>query len=164
MSNSEPTQRIVITGSSSGFGLLTAKSLLTLGYEVVATMRDSTTRNASKAAELRTFSADTAPHALRERADRRQRRLRDAAGRFTNIGQPANWIAADIVRIVDGRLAAHWDVIQDQATREESKSGLLMFKAGFLPVHPVSRTGTPRRAAVPPPTRGVTLHDNWNRR
>jgi NAD(P)-dependent dehydrogenase (short-subunit alcohol dehydrogenase family) len=59
MSNSEPTQRIVITGSSSGFGLLTVKSLLTLGYEVVATMRDSTTRNASKAAELRAFSADT---------------------------------------------------------------------------------------------------------
>ena len=59
MSNSESTQRIVITGSSSGFGLLTAKSLLTLGYEVVATMRDSTTRNASKAAQLRAFSADT---------------------------------------------------------------------------------------------------------
>ena len=62
MSNRESTQRtqrIVITGSSSGFGLLTAKSLLTLGYEVVATMRDSTTRNASKAAELRAFSADT---------------------------------------------------------------------------------------------------------
>jgi NAD(P)-dependent dehydrogenase (short-subunit alcohol dehydrogenase family) len=57
MSNSESTQRIVITGSSSGFGLLTAKSLLTLGYEVVATMRDSTTRNASKAAELRAFSS-----------------------------------------------------------------------------------------------------------
>jgi NAD(P)-dependent dehydrogenase (short-subunit alcohol dehydrogenase family) len=55
MSNSEPTQRIVITGSSSGFGLLTAKSLLTLGYEVVATMRDSTTRKPSKAAELRAF-------------------------------------------------------------------------------------------------------------
>ena len=34
MSNSESTQRIVITGSSSGFGLFTAKSLLTLGYEV----------------------------------------------------------------------------------------------------------------------------------
>jgi NAD(P)-dependent dehydrogenase (short-subunit alcohol dehydrogenase family) len=59
MSNSEPTQRIVITGSSSGFGLLTAKSLLTLGYEVVATMRDSATRKPSKAAELRAFSADT---------------------------------------------------------------------------------------------------------
>ena len=52
-------------------------------------------------------------------------------GRFTNIGQPANWIAADIVRIEDGLLAEHWDVIQDEATREESKSGLPMFKAEF---------------------------------
>jgi NAD(P)-dependent dehydrogenase (short-subunit alcohol dehydrogenase family) len=59
MSNSESTQRIVITGSGSGFGLLTAKSLLTLGYVVVATMRDSTTHNASKAAELSSYSTDT---------------------------------------------------------------------------------------------------------
>jgi predicted SnoaL-like aldol condensation-catalyzing enzyme len=52
-------------------------------------------------------------------------------GRFTNIGQPANWIAADIVRIEEGLLAEHWDVIQDEATREESKSGLPMFKDEF---------------------------------
>ena len=52
-------------------------------------------------------------------------------GRFTNIGQPANGIAADIVRIEDGLLAEHWDVIQDEATREESKSGLPMFKDEF---------------------------------
>ena len=52
-------------------------------------------------------------------------------GRFANIPQPANWIAADIVRIEDGRLAEHWDVIQDEATREESDSGLPMFKAEF---------------------------------
>jgi predicted SnoaL-like aldol condensation-catalyzing enzyme len=52
-------------------------------------------------------------------------------GRFTNIGQPANWIAADIVRIEDSLLAEHWDVIQDEATREESKSGLPMFKEEF---------------------------------
>jgi predicted SnoaL-like aldol condensation-catalyzing enzyme len=52
-------------------------------------------------------------------------------GRFSNIGQPANWIAADIVRVEDGLLAEHWDVIQDEATREESKSGLPMFKAEF---------------------------------
>jgi predicted SnoaL-like aldol condensation-catalyzing enzyme len=52
-------------------------------------------------------------------------------GRFTNIGQPANWIVADIVRIEDGLLAEHWDVIQDEATREESKSGLPMFKDEF---------------------------------
>jgi predicted SnoaL-like aldol condensation-catalyzing enzyme len=52
-------------------------------------------------------------------------------GRFTNIGQPANWIVADIVRIEDGLLAEHWDVIQDEATWEESKSGLPMFKDEF---------------------------------
>ena len=66
-----------------------------------------------------------------DRADRRQRRLHDAAWRFTNIGQPANWIAADIVRIEAGRLAEHWDVIKDEATREASDSGLPMFKAEF---------------------------------
>ena len=52
-------------------------------------------------------------------------------GRFTDIGQPANWIAADIVRLENGLLAEHWDVIQDEATREESISGLPMFGAAF---------------------------------
>jgi predicted SnoaL-like aldol condensation-catalyzing enzyme len=52
-------------------------------------------------------------------------------GRFINVGQPANWIAADIVRIENGLLAEHWDVIQDEATREDSKSGLPMFKDEF---------------------------------
>jgi predicted SnoaL-like aldol condensation-catalyzing enzyme len=52
-------------------------------------------------------------------------------GRFWNVGQPANWIVADIVRIEDGRLAEHWDVIQDEATAEESQSGLPMFGDTF---------------------------------
>jgi predicted SnoaL-like aldol condensation-catalyzing enzyme len=52
-------------------------------------------------------------------------------GRFSNVGQPANWIVADIVRIENGLLAEHWDVIQDEATREDSKSGLPMFKEEF---------------------------------
>jgi predicted SnoaL-like aldol condensation-catalyzing enzyme len=52
-------------------------------------------------------------------------------GRFSNIGLPANWIVADIVRIKDGVLAEHWDVIQDEATRESSKSGLPMFGNAF---------------------------------
>ena len=52
-------------------------------------------------------------------------------GRFSGLGQPANWIAADIVRIEDGRLVEHWDVIQDEATQEQSKSGLPMFGAKF---------------------------------
>jgi predicted SnoaL-like aldol condensation-catalyzing enzyme len=52
-------------------------------------------------------------------------------GRFSGFGQPTAWIAADILRIADGVLAEHWDVIQDEATRESSKSGLPMFGEQF---------------------------------
>jgi len=51
-------------------------------------------------------------------------------GRFSGF-QPVNWIAADILRIKDGILVEHWDVIQDEATNEESKSGLPMFGGSF---------------------------------
>jgi len=52
-------------------------------------------------------------------------------GRFSNFGLPANWIAADILRIKDGILVEHWDVIQDEATQESAKSGLPMFGDKF---------------------------------
>src|SRR6184192_375599 len=52
-------------------------------------------------------------------------------GRFSGFGAPVNWIAADIVRIQNGILVEHWDVIQDEATRESSKSGLPMFGTTF---------------------------------
>ncbi|MEY2484377.1 MAG: hypothetical protein QOH39_25 [Verrucomicrobiota bacterium] len=52
-------------------------------------------------------------------------------GRFTGYGRPVAWIAADIVRIENGLLAEHWDVLQDEATKAESKSGLPMFGDRF---------------------------------
>jgi predicted SnoaL-like aldol condensation-catalyzing enzyme len=52
-------------------------------------------------------------------------------GRFSGTGLPRNWIAADVVRIADGVLAEHWDVLQDETTRAESKSGLPMFGDSF---------------------------------
>jgi predicted SnoaL-like aldol condensation-catalyzing enzyme len=52
-------------------------------------------------------------------------------GRFSNVGQPADWIVADIVRLENGVLTEHWDVIQDEATQEDSKSGLPMFGDTF---------------------------------
>jgi len=52
-------------------------------------------------------------------------------GRFTGYGRPVAWIAADIVRIENGRLAEHWDVLQDEATKAQSKSGLPMFGEEF---------------------------------
>src|SRR5437879_8830443 len=52
-------------------------------------------------------------------------------GRFSDFGAPVNWIAADIVRIENGILVEHWDVIQDEDSRESSKSGLPMFVEKF---------------------------------
>jgi predicted SnoaL-like aldol condensation-catalyzing enzyme len=52
-------------------------------------------------------------------------------GRFSGNGRPAAWVAADVVRIENGRLAEHWDVLQDEATKAESKSGLPMFGDRF---------------------------------
>ena len=52
-------------------------------------------------------------------------------GRFSGMGRPRNWSAADVVRIADGVLAEHWDVLQDEAARAESKSGLSLFGTRF---------------------------------
>jgi predicted SnoaL-like aldol condensation-catalyzing enzyme len=53
-------------------------------------------------------------------------------GRFSGLGPGiANWIVVDIVRLENGVLAEHWDVIQDEATRASSKSGLPMFGDKF---------------------------------
>src|SRR5712671_5996201 len=52
-------------------------------------------------------------------------------GRFTGHGRARAWIAADIVRVENGVLAEHWDVLQDEATQQESKSGLPMFGDRF---------------------------------
>ena len=52
-------------------------------------------------------------------------------GRFSGTGRPRNWIAADVVRVADGMLAEHWDILQDEATKDESRSGLPMFGTTF---------------------------------
>jgi predicted SnoaL-like aldol condensation-catalyzing enzyme len=52
-------------------------------------------------------------------------------GRYSNMGLPANWVVADIVRVENGVLAEHWDVIQDEVNKEQSKSGNPMFGSDF---------------------------------
>ncbi|HUL34607.1 MAG TPA: ester cyclase [Candidatus Eisenbacteria bacterium] len=52
-------------------------------------------------------------------------------GRFSDFGHTANRIAVDILRVEDGVLAEHWDVLQDEATEEQSKSKLPMFGNAF---------------------------------
>src|SRR6476620_1642900 len=64
-------------------------------------------------------------------------------GRFSGFGAPVNWIAADIVRIKDGMLVEHWDVIQDEVTEAESKSKAPMFGTSFP-----RRSGQPTTARI----------------
>src|SRR5712675_3502549 len=40
-------------------------------------------------------------------------------GRFSGIGLPVNWMAADIVRIQDGVVAEHSEVIEEEITRKK---------------------------------------------
>ena len=48
-------------------------------------------------------------------------------GRFSNIGLPVNWIAADIVRLKDGILVEHWDVLQEEVPASSTANGNPMF-------------------------------------
>ncbi len=62
-------------------------------------------------------------------------------GRFSGNGRAVAWIAADILRIENGRLAEHWDVLQDEATKAQSKSGLPMFGEEFSTEGEISSGG-----------------------
>ena len=62
-------------------------------------------------------------------------------GRFSGMGLPENWIAADILRIESGILVEHWDVIQDEASEEQSKSKAPMFGSSFPAYEPQKTNG-----------------------
>jgi predicted SnoaL-like aldol condensation-catalyzing enzyme len=51
--------------------------------------------------------------------------------RYTSAATPAPMIAVDILRIENGKLVEHWDVLQDEATRSESAGGHPMFGSTF---------------------------------
>lgn len=52
-------------------------------------------------------------------------------GKFTGMGSPAALIAFDLVRLEDGVLKEHWDVLQDEATKASSQGGHPMFGSSF---------------------------------
>ncbi len=49
---------VLVTGSSSGFGLLITKRLLENGYSVLASMRDVEGKNASSASKIKDFASE----------------------------------------------------------------------------------------------------------
>ncbi|WP_152223526.1 ester cyclase [Pseudomonas sp. SCB32] len=52
-------------------------------------------------------------------------------GRFSGLGLSANWVVVDILRLENGVMVEHWDVIQDEATRQGSAGGHPMFGERF---------------------------------
>ncbi len=52
-------------------------------------------------------------------------------GRFSDLGQPTNWVVVDVLRLEDGVMVEHWDVIQDEVTRDNSVGGHPMFGDQF---------------------------------
>jgi hypothetical protein len=50
-------------------------------------------------------------------------------GRYSDNSYPANWVVVDILRLEDGILVEHWDVIQDEA--KTSASGRPLFGKHF---------------------------------
>jgi predicted SnoaL-like aldol condensation-catalyzing enzyme len=52
-------------------------------------------------------------------------------GRFSGAGLPTAIVIANIVRIENDMLAEHWEVLQNEVTRAESRSGLPMFGDEF---------------------------------
>ena len=70
-------------------------------------------------------------------------------GRFTNNGRPRAWVAGDVVRVENGVLAEHWDTLQDEVAREESKSGLPMIGDRFPVAQPELTVERARRIVAP---------------
>ncbi len=53
-------------------------------------------------------------------------------GRISGNGHPKNWIIVTILRLEDGCVVEQWEVVQDEASEMESKSGYPMFGDGFV--------------------------------
>jgi predicted SnoaL-like aldol condensation-catalyzing enzyme len=49
--------------------------------------------------------------------------------RYSENGYPANWVVVDILRLEEGAMVEHWNVIQDEA--KSSASGHPMFGERF---------------------------------
>ncbi len=70
-------------------------------------------------------------------------------GRFSHNGRPRPWVAGDVIRVANGVIVEHWDTLQDEVTREESKSGLPMFGDAFPTAQPELTVERARQIVAP---------------
>jgi predicted SnoaL-like aldol condensation-catalyzing enzyme len=53
-------------------------------------------------------------------------------GRFSGFSGAANWVTANVVRVKDRILVEHWDVLQEEETRERSAGQSPMYDRSHL--------------------------------
>jgi predicted SnoaL-like aldol condensation-catalyzing enzyme len=53
-------------------------------------------------------------------------------GRFSGFSGAASWVTANVVRVRDRILVEHWDVLQEEATRERSAGQSPMYDRSHL--------------------------------
>ncbi len=63
-------------------------------------------------------------------------------GRFSNIGLPVNWVAADVVRLKDGILVEHWTSFRTRPPNNSPRAGALCSATRFRSKHSGTPLGT----------------------
>lgn len=136
---------VLITGTNSGFGWLTAHSVAALGHQVYATMRDTKGKNAERASALAAVTNVTVLDVtLTEDASVQQAvdRVITEAGRIdvliNNAGFSLNGVAesfttADVQAIFDVNVFAPWRFIKQvlPAMRKQSDGLIINVTSGF---------------------------------
>jgi NAD(P)-dependent dehydrogenase (short-subunit alcohol dehydrogenase family) len=136
---------VLITGTNSGFGWLTAHSVAALGHQVYATMRDTIDKNSEKAKALEAFENVTVldvtltdDDSVRQAVDR----VITEAGRIdvlvNNAGFSLNGVAesfttADLQAIFDVNVFAPWRFIKQvlPAMRKQAEGLIINVTSGF---------------------------------
>lgn len=136
---------VLITGTNSGFGWLTAHSVAALGHQVYATMRDTLGKNAEKAAALSalenvtvldvTLTDDESVRTAVERAMAETGRidvLVNNAG-FSMNGVAESFTTADVQAIFDVNVFAPWRFIRAvlPAMRAQADGLIINVTSGF---------------------------------